>query len=763
MRGGRGRPDLLVVSHPAVVGVNQAVYAELARRGWDVGLVTPARWRHDYASSPVRAETLPALAGRHRRLPTVGQPRPQRHVYLASAHLELARLRPRALFCEAEPFSLAASQWSRAAWRLGIPFGVQQAENRDRVLPAPVRALRRQVLERASFVAARSPAAAALARRWGASGRVEVVPHHVPEFGAPGPRAGEGFRVGYVGRLVPEKGLDTLVEAVSMLGAGTELVVAGDGPLREWLLARRLGAATLGYLGPVPHDRVDEVLSGLDVLVLPSRTTPAWAEQFGRVLVEALWCGVPVVGSDSGEIPWVVSTTGGGATFPEGDAAALAAILKEWRGDPGLRARLAARGRAEAARRFTPGAVATAFEEVLAPLVPGRRPTPAEGRRPRVALVAHSIHDQGGMERACAELLRRGRGQVDFVVVAGELDPGLRPLVSEWVKVPIPARPAPLRFSAFYLGAALALSRVRVDLVHTVGAIVPSRVDLASVHHCHAGFVAKEGSLAPRPALPARRANTALARWLALRAESWSYRPGRTRCLAAVSDGVAGELGRHYPGVPAEVTPNGVDRERFRPDGAARRDLRAEAAAGEEAVVALFVGGDWDHKGLGLAIEALARGRGEHPGLVLWVVGEGPRARFEGLAARLGVDGAVRFWGRRADTERFFQAADLFVLPSAYETFSLVAHEAAACGLPLVVTGVNGAAELVGRDEAGIVVERDPAAIARALGRLSADPALRRGMGERARERVAPFTWDRSARSVLALYDSLLGAGGGVR
>ena len=60
----------------------------------------------------------------------------------------------------------------------------------------------------------------------------------------------------------------------------------------------------------------------MDVLVLPSRTTPTWAEQFGKVLCEALLCGTPVIGSSSGEIPWVVTTTGGGLVYPEGDTPA---------------------------------------------------------------------------------------------------------------------------------------------------------------------------------------------------------------------------------------------------------------------------------------------------------------------------------------------------------------------------------------------------------------------------------------------------------
>ena len=87
----------------------------------------------------------------------------------------------------------------------------------------------------------------------------------------------------------------------------------------------------------------------LDVLVLPSRTTPTWKEQFGRVIVEALWCGVPVVGSDSGEIPWLIGLTGGGLMFPEGDHAALAGGSTRLRGRPGA-ARAAGRGAAASGR-----------------------------------------------------------------------------------------------------------------------------------------------------------------------------------------------------------------------------------------------------------------------------------------------------------------------------------------------------------------------------------------------------------------------------
>jgi glycosyltransferase involved in cell wall biosynthesis len=103
----------------------------------------------------------------------------------------------------------------------------------------------------------------------------------------------------------------------------------------------------------------------MDVLVLPSRTTPTWAEQFGRVLVEALWCGVPVVGSDSGEIPWVIETTGGGLVFPEGDVATLAETLAQLRREPELREQLARTGRASVEALFGVQAVGQRLESVM--------------------------------------------------------------------------------------------------------------------------------------------------------------------------------------------------------------------------------------------------------------------------------------------------------------------------------------------------------------------------------------------------------------
>jgi glycosyltransferase involved in cell wall biosynthesis len=373
--------------------------------------------------------------------------------------------------------------------------------------------------------------------------------------------------------------------------------------------------------------------------------------------------------------------------------------------------------------------------------------------RPRVLLVLHSAHDEGGMERAFGQLIRRAHREYDLVVISSELADDLARLV-DWRRTRVVARPAPLRFFLFYVLAGLRLWRVRRagDLVHTCGAVVPNRADLASVHFCHAGFRAAVGTPVDGGAPLLRRMNTGLAIALSLAAEWWSYGRGRTRTLAAVSQGVADELAQSYPGMPVVVTPNGVDLDRFRPDRRTRASIRRSHAVGDEEMVALFVGGDWHRKGLGIALEALVGA----PDTILWIVGRGDVEAFRARAERLGIGGRVRFIGAQRDVERFYRTADVLVLPSRYEAFPLVSLEAAACGLPLLVTRVNGVTELIGDAEAGWILERSGEAFARALRVLAADPERRLRMGREARRRAEAFPWEASTASVLRLYRELL-------
>lgn len=360
---GAGR--LLVVSHPSVVSVNQEVYRELIGRGWELEIVLPSRWRSEYTGEDFAPQVLSGMEQTLRRAPVALRGRPQRHFYLARCRPIVAAARPDVAFLEAEPFSFAATQWSFALDRLGIPFGVQCAENIDRPLPRPVRWMRSRVLRKAAFVAARSDTAGQLARSWGAQGEVALAPHAVPLWQALPRPAERPFTVGYAGRLVASKGLADLLAAVRRLPAPVELLLIGEGELRGELEGQQIPGSVVRVLDSLSHEQMAAGYAQLDVLALPSHTTPTWKEQFGRVIVEALWCGVPVVGSDSGEIPWLIELTGGGLTFPEGDPVRLAEQLQALRSDPALRERLAAAGREQVQRLFTVSAATDPLERML--------------------------------------------------------------------------------------------------------------------------------------------------------------------------------------------------------------------------------------------------------------------------------------------------------------------------------------------------------------------------------------------------------------
>ena len=364
-----------------------------------------------------------------------------------------------------------------------------------------------------------------------------------------------------------------------------------------------------------------------------------------------------------------------------------------------------------------------------------------------MALVAHEVSGEQGSGRVVRELVLRARDRVDFVVVARELAEELRALV-EWRRVRAPASPYRTKLAVFFALGAIEVARARADLVHlhTIGPLVPNRCDLNSVHFIRAGFFEAAGIFGP-DGLPRLRRLSPSAH-LAL--ERWCDR--RARLLAAVSEGSKRDLERFFPGMPVVVTPNGVDAERFSPDPAAREELRRAEGIGQDEVVALVVANSWSQKGVGVAIEALAAAPGR-----LWVVGYGDAERYGARAAQAGVAERVRFFGTQTDVAPFYRAADVFLLPSLYEQASLAACEAAASGLPLVVTPVSGMEELVGAEEGGLFVERNPVAVAQALSRLAEDGALRARMGEAARRRAVEFTWERSVESILAAYERLLG------
>jgi glycosyltransferase involved in cell wall biosynthesis len=193
----------------------------------------------------------------------------------------------------------------------------------------------------------------------------------------PAPRpAGGGLVVGSVGRFSPEKGLEVLLEALPELESVTAVLV-GDGPERARLeeLAAGLGVADRVVL-PGWQDEPAAQLRSFDVLVSPSHS-----EALPLAIVEAMLAGLPVVATDVGSVSEAVADGETGLLVPAGDPAALAAAIRTLRDDPEARRRLGERGREVASQRFTPEAMARAFEalyrEILAGGVPGSEPAQA--------------------------------------------------------------------------------------------------------------------------------------------------------------------------------------------------------------------------------------------------------------------------------------------------------------------------------------------------------------------------------------------------
>jgi len=290
----------------------------------------------------------------------------------------IAQVRPHLVHIDEEPYNLATWHAMRLARRQGARTLFFTWQNLARRYPWPFSAFERQVLRQADAAIAGNEEVAAVWRGKGFAGPMPVIPQFGvdPDEFHPQPRpapagAPAAFTVGYAGRLVPEKGIDLLLRAIALLPGEVRAHVVGSGPERGRLgrLAAALGIADRVTWTPlVASGAMPSLLAGFDCLVLPSRTRPNWKEQFGRVLIEAMACGVPVIGSTSGELPHVIGDAG--RLFPEGDALALAEQLRQLWQQPAERARLAVRGRERVLACYTQKRVAEATVALYHSLAP---------------------------------------------------------------------------------------------------------------------------------------------------------------------------------------------------------------------------------------------------------------------------------------------------------------------------------------------------------------------------------------------------------
>lgn len=361
---------VLAVDHVAGIDAYRRKYEMLARDpGIDLTVLLPASWIENgrEVRAPRSCDGFRIRTGR-----VLWRGFENRAFFVTGVARAILRSRPDILHLNEEPYSLLALQCA-AACRLLRPRARIVFYTADNLYPGfrysyrpgfAYALIQRAVHRLADGAAAIGGEAGRVLSARGFAKPVRFVPLGVdPEVYRPaGPERPEererrglrGFVIGYFGRLLPMKGLADLIDALPRIPGDWTLLVVGSGPEQASLedRARRLGIADrVRIAGGVPHEEVPRLLGLLDVLVLPSRTTPLWKEQFGRVLTEAMACGVPVVGSDSGAIPEVIGDAG--RVFPEGDSAALARELASLAGDEGERRRLAEAGRRRVLEHFT--------------------------------------------------------------------------------------------------------------------------------------------------------------------------------------------------------------------------------------------------------------------------------------------------------------------------------------------------------------------------------------------------------------------------
>lgn len=347
---------VLYISHIYVVPFNLRKVQVLARHpDLEIEVVTANRWK-DYPLREVFFREAPGIDFPVYPLPVVFPGRHMWHYYAPLQLLRIAsRFRPDIIHVEEEPGSAAVWQAILLKRLFGSKILGFTWENIRRKRSPWITLAEQLSLEQVDAMIVGNKEAVNVVRQKGFNGGVGLFPQSGVSLDIFCPRRNEELRaklglkkwtIGFIGRLEERKGVFTLLEAAAKLGIECDLLFVGSGPIREKMVdyAKRIGSrANPVFVDTVAMEDVPAYLNCMDALVLPSLTTPNWKEQFGRVLIEAMACGVPVIGSDSGAIPEVIDQAG--LIFHEGDATDLQGKLQALTEDLELRSELSRRGR----------------------------------------------------------------------------------------------------------------------------------------------------------------------------------------------------------------------------------------------------------------------------------------------------------------------------------------------------------------------------------------------------------------------------------
>lgn len=370
----------------------------------------------------------------------------------------------------------------------------------------------------------------------------------------------------------------------------------------------------------------------------------------------------------------------------------------------------------------------------------------------KIGLVCTEFNKHGGASRYTAELAERFCKKHEVHLITRGYEHKIPDLVVH--KYPALRGPLAARILADAIYAANCIRRIEkdLDIVHCAAANIVA--DVTTAHSCHKAGIKVWNSFSrgecsypkylfyriARQLLPANRVILALEKETLLESKK----------IISVSEGVKREIMKYYniPDEKVVVIPNGVDLENFKPDKRKRLEIRQKYNISEDEIVLIFVGHEFKRKGLTHLIKALPFVEAK-----LIIIGKKDLGPYESLVKDSKVDDKIIFAGIVPKVEDYYAASDIFVFPTMYEAFSLVTLEAAASGLPILATKVNGTEELIRDGYNGFFIKRDPQNIAEKISVLIEDKKLLRNMGENARKTAEGYSWDKIAERTMKVYE----------
>jgi glycosyltransferase involved in cell wall biosynthesis len=373
------RIRLLTISKPYVSKAYRKKLLDLASDSrFLVGLVCPVQWGDQ------TFEGASDASYKNYKLPILFNGKNHFHFYLG-LNEAIRDFKPDILNIEEEHYSIVTWQAMRAGLKVGAKCFFYTWQNIHKSYPSPFSWIEQFVFRHASGAMAGNLEALEILRAKGFTKPILEIPQMGTDIGRFTPDSYSDdhkrqvrkklgldtavFWISYFGRLVPEKGVHHLLDALAKLRQGREnirLLIVGSGPeeapLRKQANELALGSSVV-FLSQIASTDVPEWLQAMDVLCLPSLTRKNWKEQFGRVLVEAMAAGTVVVGSSSGEIPRVIGKAG--LVTHEGDSDALAGAIEKLADQPTLWRDLQELGRERVLEKFSDAIIAKKTADFL--------------------------------------------------------------------------------------------------------------------------------------------------------------------------------------------------------------------------------------------------------------------------------------------------------------------------------------------------------------------------------------------------------------